>query len=691
MIKYFLLFFTFYLIPFTGFSIGKTVDSLEIELKQEKDDDKRFKLLTAITTEILYSDKEKAKLLLNQAEEIASKKDKPKMKAQVLLLKGRIFETEGKYSKALENFIKAEKLFEKAKDKRGVGQSLNSIGIIHWYNKNYEKAISYFNDGYEVNKEINDKEGMSTSKVNTAIIYDEMGKYDEALKIYEETLTIFKELEDDWSVAACYNNIGLNYTATKKYNLAFESYKKSLELNRKMNDQAGIASVLNNIGYNLVQTGNFSEAISYLQESFKIAEKEELRYEMKLSLLNLSLSYNGIGKYKDAFEYHRKYSAIKDSILNSESQKSIDELEVKYSTEKKSLEIKNLKKQKQIADLELERANREKELGELREAEKETQNRINTIIFVSIILFVLTSAGLIYWRYRQKKADNILLHSKNDEISKQKNIIEEKNKDITDSIQYAKTIQDSVLPDVRELNNYFSDSFVLFMPRDIVSGDFYWFTELDDKIIFTVGDCTGHGVPGSLMSMMGINLIHQIVREDKITDPAKILHRLDENIRKRFAKENASRQTNDGMDIAIGVFYKKKNIFAYASAMRPVYFVRPSAVSTGSTAAVSPVYELMELKNDVFPIGGNYPDKIFKTRDVEIQKGDSIYFTTDGYADQFGGEKGKKFLTKKLKMLIQENATSNMIAQQDKLLKEFLTWKGKQEQVDDVCILGVRI
>jgi len=691
MIKYFLLFLTLYFIPFTCFSFGKTVDSLEMELKEVKDETTKFKLLTSIATEILYSEKERAKILLKQAEAIADKKNKPVMKAQVYLLKGRIFETEGKYSAALENFIKAEKLFQKAKDKRGIGQTLNSIGIIHWYTKNYDKAISYFNDGYVVNKEINDKEGMSTAKVNTAIIYDEMGKYEEALKIYEETLIIFKELNDDWSIAACYNNIGLNHTSTKKYDLAFDSYKKSLELNRKMNDQAGIASVLNNIGYNFVQTGKFLDAIPYLEESYKIAEKEELRYEMKLSLLNLSLCYNGIGKYKDAFEFHRKYSAIKDSILNSESQQSIEELEAKYSTEKKSLEIKNLKKQKQIADLELERTTREKELGELREGEKETQNRIYTIIFISIIILVLVSAGFIFWRYQQKKEDNILLQSKNEEISKQKNIIEEKNKDITDSIQYAKTIQESVLPDVRELNNYFSESFVLFMPRDIVSGDFYWFTEMDDKIIFTVGDCTGHGVPGSLMSMMGINLIHQIVREDKITDPAKILHRLDENIRKRFAKENASRQTNDGMDIAIGVFYKKKNIFAYASAMRPVYFVRPSAVSTGSTAADSPVYELMELKNDVYPIGGNYPDKIFKTRDVELQKGDSIYFSTDGYADQFGGEKGKKFLTKKLKMLIQENAASNMTLQQEKLLKEFTSWKGKNEQVDDVCILGIKI
>jgi serine phosphatase RsbU (regulator of sigma subunit) len=300
----------------------------------------------------------------------------------------------------------------------------------------------------------------------------------------------------------------------------------------------------------------------------------------------------------------------------------------------------------------------------------------NTILF-SIIFLVVLTAGLFYLRYRQKKKDNLILQGMNTEISQQKNIIEEKNKDITDSIQYAKTIQDSVLPDVSELNNHFSDSFVLFMPRDIVSGDFYWFTEIDDKIVFTVGDCTGHGVPGSLMSMMGINLIHQIVREDKITDPAKILHRLDENIRKRFEKENSEKQTNDGMDIAIGVWDKSKNIFSYASAMRPIYFVRKG--------------ELMELKNDVFPIGGNYPDKIFKTRDVEIQKGDSIYFSTDGYADQFGGEKGKKFLSKKLKLFIQQNASVYMLHQQEKLLKEFLSWKGKHEQVDDVCIIGVKI
>ena len=674
--KYFLI-FLICLFPVCLLAIGKSVDSLESVLKKTTSKEKRFEILTAIANEIIYSDKEKTKEYLKEAEIIADEKNKPIMQAQVYLLQGRILETESKYNRALEYFIKAEKLFNKAGEKRGVGQTLNSIGIIHWYNKNYDKAIRYFKEGFEVNRAINNLEGMSTSKVNTAIIYDELGQYDEAMKIYEETLIIFKEMNDDWSIAACYNNMGLNYTSTGKYSRANECFTAALELNRKMKDKAGIASVLNNIGYNYVRMEKYSEAIPYLNESLEISKEEEFLYDMKLALLNLSLSYNGLAQYKKAFELHREYSAIKDSILNAESQKSIEELETQYSTEKKSLEIKNLRQQQKISRQELKQRENELELSKLRESEREAQSRINMIILLSVILIAAVIAVFMYWRYRQKKADNLLLQSKNSEISVQKSIIEEKNKDITDSIQYAKTIQESVLPDASELKNYFADSFVLFMPRDIVSGDFYWFTKQDDKIIFAVGDCTGHGVPGSLMSMMGINLIHQIVREDKITDPAKILQRLDENILKRFAKENTVKKANDGMDIAIGVFYKQKNILAYASAMRPVYFVR-----TG---------ELLELKSDVYPIGGNYPDKIFKTRDIETQKGDCFYFTTDGFADQFGGEKGKKFLTKRLKEFIQKNASNNLEIQKDILHKEFLSWKGKHEQVDDVCIMGIRI
>lgn len=674
--KYLLLLFSLLLhgILFSG---DLSIDSLEQELKNARHENTKVKILCEIGNECVYTDKERAKKAIQEAEKITRISKNKSQIAQVLLLKGRVQESEGKYKEALSNYIEANRNFEEENDLKGMGQTLNNMGIVHWYMLDYDKAVSYFQEGYKINKKAGNKQAMSTSLGNMGIIYDEQGKYEEALKIYEEALEIFIELKDEWSVSACYNNIGLNYSATKKFAEAETYFKKSLEINRQLNDVPGIATALNNLGYNKVRTKKFAEALPYLNESLTVSKENGLMYDQKLALLNLSLAYDGLGQHKKAFDLHRQYAAVKDSLLNIENSKELQELEIKYSTEKKTLEIKNLRKEKQITHLELERERKDRELSELREAEKETKNRIYTTIFISIIILVLVTAGFIFWRYQQKKADNLILHSKNEEISTQKNIIEEKNKDITDSIQYAKTIQDSVLPDVKELNNYFSDSFVLFMPRDIVSGDFYWFTEVDDKIIFTVGDCTGHGVPGSLMSMMGINLIHQIVREDKITDPAKILHRLDENIRKRFAKENAVRQTNDGMDIAIGVFYKKKNIFAYASAMRPVYFVRNG--------------ELMELKNDVFPIGGNYPDKIFKTRDVEIQKGDSIYFSTDGYADQFGGEKGKKFLTKKLKMLIQENASSNMNLQQDKLLKEFVAWKGKQEQVDDVCVMGIRI
>lgn len=652
-------------------------DSLKILLEKTTDKKERFEILTELISNHLYTDKSYSKKLLVEAENISNEIKEPKLKARVFLYQGRVYETEGNYKKALSYFIQSQKLFEKVNDQKGVGQTLNSMGIISWYSGDYDKAIEYFNEGYSINKKIGDKEGMSTAKVNTAIIYDEQGQYDKALKIYEEALQIFIELKDDWSIAACYNNMGLNHTATKKYKLANESFEKSLAINRKIKDQAGIATALNNIGYNLIQTNQFSEALPYLKESLEISKKENFRYDMKLALLNLSLCYNGLGKYKDAFEYHRQYSSIKDSILNSESKKSMQELETKYSTEKKTLEIKNLKTENKNKTLELERRQQEIELKELREAERATQTRINNIILVSIIALSLVVLGFFYWRYRQKQADNLILQSKNEEISQQKNIIEEKNKDITDSIQYAKTIQDSVLPDISLLEKYFSDSFVLFLPRDIVSGDFYWFTEIDHKLIFTVGDCTGHGVPGSLMSMMGINILHQIVREEKITDPSKILHRLDENIKKQFSKENKELQSNDGMDIAIVLFEKNKNRIEYASAMRPLYFI-----SDG---------ELMELKNDVFPIGGNYDEKIFKTREVEIKKGDQLVLSTDGFADQFGGPKNKKFLTKKLKLLIQDSSQLPLAHQKNQLFNEFEKWKGKNEQVDDVCILGVKI
>ncbi|MDF2435634.1 MAG: response regulator with CheY-like receiver, AAA-type ATPase, and DNA-binding domain [Bacteroidota bacterium] len=262
-------------------------------------------------------------------------------------------------------------------------------------------------------------------------------------------------------------------------------------------------------------------------------------------------------------------------------------------------------------------------------------------------------------------------------ISEQKKLIEEKNKDITDSINYAKRIQDAILPAKELKYKIFSNAFVLFKPKDIVSGDFYWFAEKDGKRLIAACDCTGHGVPGALMSMIGNNILNQIVVESGITATDKILELLNKEIRKAL-KQDGFEATKDGMDIALLCFNSDSEI-EYSGAQRPLWIVHNN--------------EIKEIKADKQSIGGlqNETEKTFNKHIVHLQKGDSIYIFSDGYVDQFGGTEGKKFMSKQLKSILL-NIHHLPILQQEKFLDDTIeNWKSDKEQIDDILVIGIKI
>lgn len=266
------------------------------------------------------------------------------------------------------------------------------------------------------------------------------------------------------------------------------------------------------------------------------------------------------------------------------------------------------------------------------------------------------------------------------DISEQKQneaIIREKNKDITDSINYAKKIQQAILPEENKFLNYFEDSFILYKPKDIISGDFYWFTELNGYILFACADCTGHGVPGALMSMIGSNILTHIVSERNITSPADALMELDRRVRTSLKQENEF-DSKDGMDLAFCSVHKEKMILHYSGANRPLILIRNISIE--------------EIVPDKFAIGGSFnSNKKFTHHKLQLQKGDRIYTFTDGFADQFGGPKGKKMMKKNLLAILLQIHLKPMQEQKEILLERFTEWKGSLEQVDDVCIMGFGI
>ncbi|MCK5822824.1 MAG: SpoIIE family protein phosphatase [Bacteroidales bacterium] len=277
-----------------------------------------------------------------------------------------------------------------------------------------------------------------------------------------------------------------------------------------------------------------------------------------------------------------------------------------------------------------------------------------------------------YYELEQKVKDRTA------EISKQKEQIEEQNKHITDSIRYAKRIQNAILPPNDYIESIMPNSFILYRPKDIVSGDFYWINELDKKVVVAAVDCTGHGVPGAFMSIVGSNQLNHAVNVINARKPSDILDALNEGVTETL-REKGDASIRDGMDIAICSVDYKNNKVQYAGAYNPLYLIRNN--------------ELLQFKADKFPIGqsGVEEFKKYTNNEIEVQKGDTLYIFSDGYADQFGGERGRKFMYKAFRNLLTEISNEPMDKQKEILNKTIDEWKGDIEQVDDIIVIGIKI
>lgn len=300
-----------------------------------------------------------------------------------------------------------------------------------------------------------------------------------------------------------------------------------------------------------------------------------------------------------------------------------------------------------------------------------TEYHLNLLRSLATTIATALDNAMLYENLEEKVEERTL------ELSEQKAIIEEKNKHITDSIRYAKRIQDATLPSIGLVRNYLPDSFVLFKPKDIVSGDFYWVETVEDTVLFAVVDCTGHGVPGAFLSLIGHNSLNQIVNELGINSPADILYELNKIVQVTLQNNIEHTNIKDGMDVAICSLNMKTKELTYAGAFNPLYYIRQE--------------ELLEIKGDKIAIGSALEDQLYTNHTLQLEEGDRIYIFSDGYADQFGGPKGKKFKYSQLKDLLVKIHQKPM-EEQHKLLNHYIdAWQGDLEQLDDICLIGVSI
>ena len=310
--------------------------------------------------------------------------------------------------------------------------------------------------------------------------------------------------------------------------------------------------------------------------------------------------------------------------------------------------------------------------------------------FITLMVLVAIIAMIVFIKYRENQLirEKRILEQKVTErtaeiqrqkthIEEQKDIIEKKNIDITDSIRYAKRIQDAILPADKVLRDNLKDFFILFLPKDIVSGDFYWVKEKDGLLVIVAADCTGHGVPGAFMSMLGISFLNEIVEKDNIVSPERILNNLREDVILSLKQRGVESESKDGMDIAICTVDKKTKQVSFAGANNPLYLIRNN--------------ELFETKADRMPVAIHAKMDDFTKHEIDVIPGDSLYIFSDGFADQFGGQEGKKFKYKQFRQLLLDIQDKDMKAQGDLLNKTLTEWRGDYEQIDDVVIMGFKI
>ncbi len=573
----------------------------------------------------------------------------------------------GNPTKAIAYYLQGLAIEERLPVQNNLPWYYCNIGALYLEQNNSEKGREYSYKALEAEKKIPNERVRSIVNNNLGVIYSANGVNDSALLYYKRSFQISEQSKDTFSIANSSSNIASIYLRLKKYDAAEKYNSKSYKLSKAKGYEDVL--VLNYINMAIIAEAskNYTPAEEYLLEGLEITKKLNSKKYSKDIYKELATLYTLKGDYKTAYAYYKNFSAVKDSILNQGNSKLITEMNTKYTTEKKEREVALLKTNERIQNLELSK----------RKNELIKQRTITTSIFAGFVLLLFV-AILIFSRYRIKKKATDQLQEAVIQIEERNRTIEKTNLLITDSITYAKRIQDAVLPAQEELDTLFSeDHFILYKPAQIVSGDFYWCSERDNRIVFVVADCTGHGVPGAFMSLIGNTLLNEIVNERGITDPPKIAELLDKKVIHALHQHIDINQY-DGMDISIYNIDKEKKEITFTGANHSFYAFTD---------------QLQKYKGDSHGIGRSQHNKpkIFTSQIISYASDIRLYFLTDGYCDQAGGSSNKRLTSAKLRALLTEISGLSMFKQKQKLEEAFENWKGKNKQRDDVLIVGIRL
>jgi serine phosphatase RsbU (regulator of sigma subunit) len=649
----------------------REIDSLDKTLATIRIDSIKIQTLNILAVEIVDIDPLKSIKYATEALKLAETTKSKKGQAKALHNIGNGHYNLAEYKVALSYYIKSLNIQESIGNKVGILASSGAIGTVFIELKQNDEAFKYLNRAFDISKELNNKGGMASALISIGIVFSQKKDYKQSLEYTFQALKIFEELDLQDAAATCLNNIADSYQKLRDSKKAIFYITKAYDIYFKNENTYGIALTLNNLGDFYELEKNYSKANEYYQKGLAEAKKIGANDRVLAAYKGIYKSNKELGNFKEALIANELYQNMNDSIYNIESSKQIAEMQTRFDTEKKTKEIDILTKDQKIKEDEL------------------NKHRLITlsISIGGVLIFLL--ALLAIRGYIQKRRVSNQLTIKNEKIETAYTIIENHNKDIKDSIKYAKRLQEAILPTTKFNNIFKENAFVLYKPKDIVSGDFYWIEEAtengDQVLLFAAVDCTGHGVPGAFMSIVGHNLLKQAVNEHHKTKPSDILNELNIGVNETLRQTLEESTVKDGMDISLCSLKKNTSnsyILQFAGANNPLWIIRKKDK-----------YELEEIKGDKFPIGAFVGEELnkFSNHEVELFTGDTLYIFTDGFADQFGGPKGKKFMYKSFKQILLSNQHLSMKEQREEFNKILNNWKGELEQIDDVLVIGIKI
>ncbi len=623
-------------------------------------------------------------------------------------------EMQESYSSALTQYKKELELREELGDKFKTTICLNKIGEILSAQDNLDASMEYFYKALKIADALNSKEDLMTIYNNIGIVYDRQSDFSKSLEYYNKTLELSTAMRDTNAMGISYSNIGTVYAEQGKNKEAFIYFYKFLKFAQITGNKKNVAIAYLNISNIFDTEGNFKKSFEMQFNAMKIFEELGNRAELGLINANIASTYialakssenrstkhsalndarkhlnealmlyqkirqlEGIGQvYRDlsevekldgnfetSLENFRTYVWFRDSLMKLQDNEKRIRAEVNFEFDQKEA----------LSKLEQERKQA------LAKEESHRQKQIRNLFIIAFAFMVILAIFIFRSNRHKQKANKIILLQK-DEVERQKVLVEEKQVQIISSINYAKRIQESILIAEEEMTANLPDLFISYIPKDIVSGDFYWYSKQGDNSFIVVADCTGHGVPGAFLSMVGSTLLNEIIIHKKINDPAKIINALATSLATTLANKEKDELNTDGMDISICRLNHKTKKLSFVGANQSLYIVDEMGAK--------------DIKPQISSINGIFAvDKTQKIEAVELilKENEMVYLTTDGYIDQIGGQNNKKFLSSRFEKLLAHIYSLSIDKQHYVLEETFEDWKGDSKQIDDVLVIGFKI